>query len=123
MLRNNEQQIEDELVLKERKIYVLRNKDLRLEIIQLHHDMLITEHERQQKTVELITRNYWWPEVIKEVKLYMKRCNQVSEDKKQSRDTSGKIETKCNTRETIVTYISKLCITNFIQLVSLQLVD
>ena len=33
VLRNNEWQIEDNLVLKEGKIYVLRDKKLRLEII------------------------------------------------------------------------------------------
>ena len=33
VLRNNKQQIEDELVLKKKKIYVLKNKSLMLEII------------------------------------------------------------------------------------------
>ena len=41
VLRNNEWQIEDELVLKEVKLYVLKNKELRLEIIWLHYDILI----------------------------------------------------------------------------------
>jgi len=44
VLRNNEWQIEDELVLKEGKIYVPRDEELRLEIIQLHHNMPIAEH-------------------------------------------------------------------------------
>ena len=47
ILRNNEWQIKNNLVLKERKIYVLRNKSLRLEIIQLYHNMLIAEHRGQ----------------------------------------------------------------------------
>jgi len=47
ILRNNEWQIKNDLVLKERKIYVLRNKSLRLEIIQLYHNMLIAEHRDQ----------------------------------------------------------------------------
>ena len=33
VLRNNEWQIENELVLKEEKIYILKDKRLRLEII------------------------------------------------------------------------------------------
>ena len=48
-------------------MYVLRDKELRLEIILLHHDMPISEHEGQWKMVELVTRNYWWPKVTKEV--------------------------------------------------------
>ena len=46
VLRNNEWQIEDNLMLKEEKVYVLRNKSLRLEIIQLHYDILITGYKR-----------------------------------------------------------------------------
>ena len=68
VLRKNEWQIEKELVLKEEKIYVPKDKCLRLEIIQLYHNTLIVEYGRQQKIVEWVTRNYWWLKVIKEVK-------------------------------------------------------
>ena len=44
MLRNEEWQIEEELVLKERRMYVPKDEKLRVEIIQLHHDMLIAGH-------------------------------------------------------------------------------
>jgi len=37
--------MEDNLVLKEEKMYVLRDNELRLEIIWLHYNTLITEHE------------------------------------------------------------------------------
>ncbi len=46
-MRNNEWQIEDKLVLKERKVYVSKDKSLRLEIIQLHYNMPIGGHGRQ----------------------------------------------------------------------------
>jgi len=55
-------------VLREEKVYVLRDEKLRLEIIWFHYDILIVGHEGQWKMVELVTRNYWWPGVIKEVK-------------------------------------------------------
>jgi len=54
--------------LKEEKVYVLKDEKLRLEIILLHYNMLIAGHEDQWKKVELDTRNYWWPEVTKEMK-------------------------------------------------------
>ena len=44
VLRNNEWQIKNNLVLKEGKVYVLRNEQLRLEIIQLHHDTPIARY-------------------------------------------------------------------------------
>jgi len=47
MLRDEEWQIEEELVLKEGRVYVLKDKELRVEIIWLHHDMPIAEHGGQ----------------------------------------------------------------------------
>ena len=38
ILRNDKWQIEEGLVLKEGKVYILKDKKLRLEIIWLHHD-------------------------------------------------------------------------------------
>jgi len=67
-LRDEEWQIEEELVLKERRVYVPKDEKLRVEIIWLHHDMPIARYGEQWKTVELVTRNYWWPGVTKEMK-------------------------------------------------------
>jgi len=58
-LRGDEWKIEGELVLKEGKIYVLKDKKLRAEVIQLHHDVLAAGYGGRWKTVELVTRNYW----------------------------------------------------------------
>ena len=70
VLRNDKQQIKDELVLKKRKIYIPKDEGLRLEIVWLYYDMPIAGYGEQQKTVKLVTRNYWWPEVTKKVKWY-----------------------------------------------------
>jgi len=45
-------------VLKEGKIYVLKDKELKVEIIWLHHDMPVAGHEGKWKITELVTRNY-----------------------------------------------------------------
>jgi len=44
-LRGEKWKIEGELVLKEGKIYVPKDVELRAEIIQLHHDMPVAGHE------------------------------------------------------------------------------
>ena len=62
-------------MLNKKKVYVLKDKKLRVEIIQLHYDVLVAEHERRWKTIELVTRNYWWPEVIRDVERYIDRCD------------------------------------------------
>jgi len=45
-------------MLRDRKVYVLRDKKLREEVIQLHHNMPVGEHRGQWKTMELVTRNF-----------------------------------------------------------------
>ena len=45
VLRNNKWQIEDEFILKKRKVYVLKNESLRVEIILLNHDIPIAEYK------------------------------------------------------------------------------
>jgi len=48
----------DNLVLKEKKVYILKNKELRLKIIWLYHDIPVARHGEQRKTTEMVTRNY-----------------------------------------------------------------
>jgi len=68
MLRNEEWQIEEGLVLKEGRVYIPKDEKLKMEIIRLYHDMPIAGYGGQWKTVEMVTRNYWWPGVTREVK-------------------------------------------------------
>jgi len=62
-------------VLKEEKVYVLKNKKLRVEIIQLHHDVLVAGHRGRWKMMKLVTRNYWWPGVTRDVGRYVDGCD------------------------------------------------
>ena len=44
VVRGEEQQLERDLVLKEGKVYIPKDEELRVEIIQLHHDVLVAGH-------------------------------------------------------------------------------
>jgi len=46
-LRDEEWQMEEGLVLKKGRVYVLKDEKLRVEIIRLYHDTLIAGHGRQ----------------------------------------------------------------------------
>jgi len=91
MLRNEEWQIEEGLVLKEGRVYVPKDEKLRVEIIWLHHDIMIVEHGGQWKTVELVTRNYWWPGLTKKVKRYVEGCDQCQRMKNRAEMPVGKL--------------------------------
>jgi len=58
MLRDEEWHQEDSLMLKEGKVYVPKNEQLRAEVIKLHHDISVGGHRGQWKTAELVTRNF-----------------------------------------------------------------
>jgi len=74
MLRDEEWKIENGVVLKEERIYVLEG-ELRGEIIRLYYNILVGGHGGRWKTTELVTRNYWWPGVTKEVERYVDECD------------------------------------------------
>jgi len=47
ILRNKKWREEEGLMLKEEKVYVLKNKELRAEIVWLHHDTPVGGHRGQ----------------------------------------------------------------------------
>ena len=84
VLRGNKQKIEGNLVLKEEKVYVPKNKELRLEVIWLYHGVLIAKHEGKLKMTELVTRNYQWLGVTKDIEKYMEECDLYQEMKNKT---------------------------------------
>jgi len=82
------------LVLKEGKVYVPKYKELRAEIIQLHHDVLVAGYEGRWKTTELVTRNYWWPGVMRNIGRYVEGCNIYIYQRMKNRRSSRQIEAK-----------------------------
>jgi len=89
-LRDEEWKIKDRVIMKEGRIYVPK-RELRGKVIQLYHDTLVEEHKERWKTTELVTRNYWWPGVTKEVGKYMDGCGTCQRYKNQSEAPVGKL--------------------------------
>jgi len=48
-----------------------KDKILRMEVIQLHHDVLVAGHKDKWKMMELVIRNYWWPEITRDMGQYV----------------------------------------------------
>ena len=46
------------MAVKEEKEYMMKDKRLRTEIIQLHHNTPVAGYGRKWKMTELVTRNY-----------------------------------------------------------------
>ena len=56
------------------RIYVPRDKTLRGNIISQHHDTPLAGHYGRFKTVGDILRDYWWPTIQRDVKIYVEGC-------------------------------------------------
>jgi len=91
MLRDEEWREVDSIMYKEGKVYVPKDDKLRTEIIRLHHDTPVGGHRGQWKTVELVTWNFWWPGVTKEVKRYVEGCDACQQNKNRTEPPAGKL--------------------------------
>ena len=62
-----------------------------MEVIWLHHDILVEEYGGQWKMTELVTRNFWWPGVMKEVKKYVESCDICQRNKNCTKAPAEKL--------------------------------
>jgi hypothetical protein len=79
--RSAEWHISDGLLLFRGKIVVLWNKDLCRRIMEQHHDTHVAGHAGRFKTLELISRNYWWPQLSRHVGQYVGACDACNRTK------------------------------------------
>jgi Integrase zinc binding domain len=56
------------------KIYVPIS-NLQCRITTLCHDSKIAGHAGRWKTLELVSRNYWWPQMLRYISKYVSTCN------------------------------------------------
>ena len=55
----------------EEMIYIPNNKKLKKKILQENHNSVDVEHPGQQRMIELLKQNYWWPGLKEDVKKSM----------------------------------------------------
>jgi len=62
---------ENRIVYIDGRIYVPNNQKIRERILQENYEPVNIGHTGQQKMIELIKRNYWWPGIKIDVKKYV----------------------------------------------------
>jgi hypothetical protein len=67
-------QMEASLLFYQGKIVVSDNKDLKRDIISAFHDSPIAGHPGQQRTLELVSRRYYWPGMRAQIFHYVETC-------------------------------------------------
>ena len=73
--------IKDGCVYRKGLLWIPNNKDLIRQILESEHDTKVAGHMRQDKTIVLIRRNFWWPRMNKQITDFVQSCLQYQKNK------------------------------------------
>ena len=82
---------EDGLVYMEGRIYLPNNKKVKEEILKENYDSVDVGHPEQQRVLELLKRNYWWPGLKEDVKRYVQGCFKCQQNEVLHQRKAGKL--------------------------------
>ncbi len=74
------------------KVVVPRSAALRQRIIREHHDVPWAGHRGVTKTLELVSRLFWWDGMRKDVELYVKTCDLCQRNKTSTQAKPGLLQ-------------------------------
>ena len=74
------------------KIYIPQSPDLHRQIVALCHDTYIAGHPRRWKTLELVSQNYWWPQMSRYIGQYVSTCDLCLQMKPWQHSPVGKLQ-------------------------------
>ena len=79
------------LLLHDNLVYVLQDAVLRVELMRMHHDDPLAGHYGEAKTLELLSRNYYFPGMRSFVKRYVSTCELCSRGKTPCHPKPGEL--------------------------------
>ena len=77
---DNKFKVEGDLLYFEERLYIPKGPT-RLRVLQSRHDFPAAGHFGYNKTLELISRDFWWPQMWKDVKDFVLSCDICSRSK------------------------------------------
>ena len=82
--------MENRLLCYRGKLYVPK-MDLCQKIVALCHDSKIAGHPGRWKTLELVSQNYWWPQMSKYIGKYVSTCDMCLRTKTIKQPLTGEL--------------------------------
>ena len=83
-------QLENGVLLFQNRIFVPTDA-LRLRVIRLHHDSPMAGHMGTERTLELLSRNFYWGKMSQWVKRYVTSCEVCARSKKSRHKPHGEL--------------------------------
>ena len=79
------------VVLHHGLVYVPNSEELKLRILRMHHDATPAGHLGQEKTLELVTRNFYWPRMRRMINKYVNTCDTCARNKATRHKPHGQL--------------------------------
>jgi len=83
--------IEDEIVTYEGRIYIPDSNALKWKVAHQCHDAKVAGHFGRDKTLDLMKRNYYWPNMEEWVRKYVRTCDACQRNKTARHKKYGKL--------------------------------
>ena len=68
--------LDDGLLWYKGRLYILEKQDLKLYILEQDHDFKVAGHWGYGKTLEILTRNWYWSNMDQTVRNYVNICDE-----------------------------------------------
>ena len=74
------------------KVYIPVNPELRYKILHENHDSPLAGHLGTEKTIKNIQWDYYWPNMLKEIKEYVQSCDLCQRNKSSNQTPAGLLQ-------------------------------
>lgn len=80
------------VLLWKNRLYIPDNEALRVLVLESEHDSKVAGHFGQDKTVELVARNFYWPSMEDWIRNYVSTCDSCQRNKSSRRKRYGLLQ-------------------------------
>ena len=71
----------DGMLFRKDKVWIPNDPGLCMEIMEAEHDSQVAGHMGMDKTIEMVDRNFYWPEMAKDIEDYVRSCEDCQKNK------------------------------------------